>query len=197
MFDSIHGRLRAREPARVVVEAGGLGYQVDVPLSTFDALPRADAEVRLLLHLVVREDAWRLFGFATEAERRVFRDLLKVSGVGPVAALALLSGMGPEALQRAVRDGDVKALTRVKGVGKKTAERVVLDLREPWGAGAAGTVEGAAARLPAGGPGADAVRALTTLGLEPEEAARRVEAILREPGAPAQVGDLVRRALRG
>lgn len=196
MFDSIHGRLSVREPARVVVEAAGLGYQLDVPLSTFDVLPPPGGDVRLLLHLVVREDAWRLFGFATAAERGAFRDLLKVSGVGPVAALALLSGMGPEALQRAVREGDVKALTRVKGVGKKTAERVVLDLREPWGAVATGTVEGAAATLPPG-PGGDAVRALTALGLEPAEAAERVERILQQAGAPLQVSDVVRRALRG
>src|SRR5687767_10623025 len=130
VYDSIQGRLTAREPARVVVEAGGLGYLLHVPLSTWEALPPVGEEVRLLLHLAVREDEWRLYGFATPGEREAFRGLLRVSGVGPAVSLGLLSGLGAEALVRAVGQGDARALTRVKGVGKKTAERIVLDLRE-------------------------------------------------------------------
>lgn len=191
MFDSIHGRVLVRDPARVVVEAAGLGYLLHVPLSTFDALPAVGAEARLLLHLVVREDEWRLYGFATAREREAFRDLLRVGGVGPALALVLLSGLGHEALVEAVRTGDVRALVRVKGVGKKTAERVVLDLKERWAAGA-GEAPAAAPQGVAG----DALRALVALGLEPAEAGRRLEAL----GAAARgmaVAELVRRALRG
>lgn len=197
MYDSIQGRLSAREPGRVVVEAGGLGYLVDVPLSTFDALPPPGADVRLLLHLVVREDAWRLFGFATALEREVFRDLLRVSGVGPVSALGLLSGLGPDQVVRAVAEGDVKALTRVKGVGKKTAERLVIDLKDGWAAAAARPGAPALARAAAAGPQAEAVRALEALGLERAEAEQRVARIREQSPAGLPVADLVRRALRG
>lgn len=191
MFDSIHGRVLVREPARVVLEAAGLGYLLHVPLGTFDALPAAGGEARLLLHLVVREDEWRLYGFATGREREAFRDLLRVSGVGPALALVLLSGLGHEALVDAVRSGDVRALVRVKGVGKKTAERVVVELKERWAAGAGDPV------LPAPqGVAGDALRALVALGLEPAEAARRLEA-LGEVARNVPVADLVRRALRG
>ncbi len=191
MFDSIHGRVLVREPARVVLEAAGLGYLLHVPLGTFDALPAVGVEARLLLHLVVREDEWRLYGFATGREREAFRDLLRVSGVGPALALVLLSGLGHEALVDAVRSGDVRALVRVKGVGKKTAERVVVELKERWAAGAGEPV------LPAPqGVAGDALRALVALGLEPAEAARRLEA-LGEVARNVPVADLVRRALRG
>ncbi|MFM8387245.1 MAG: Holliday junction branch migration protein RuvA [Planctomycetia bacterium] len=191
MFDSIHGRVLVREPARVVLEAAGLGYLLHVPLGTFDALPAVGGEARLLLHLVVREDEWRLYGFATGREREAFRDLLRVSGVGPALALVLLSGLGHEALVDAVRSGDVRALVRVKGVGKKTAERVVVELKERWAAGAGEPV------LPAPqGVAGDALRALVALGLEPAEAARRLEA-LGEVARNVPVADLVRRALRG
>ncbi len=202
MYDSIQGRLSVREPARVVVEAAGLGYLLEVPLSTFDALPAPGADVRLLLHLVVREDVWRLFGFGSGRERDVFRDLLRVSGVGPVVALALLSGLGPEPLVRAVAEGDARALTRVKGVGKKTAERIVLDLKDRWGGEAfrRGAAAGGLAR-PGAGPQAEAVRALEALGLERGEAEERVARLLADPGAagstPPSVAELVRRALRG
>lgn len=192
VFDSIHGRVLVREPARVVVEAGGLGYLLHVPLGTFDALPAVGAEVRLLLHLVVREDEWRLYAFATAREREAFRDLLRVSGVGPALALVLLSGLGHDALLEAVRSGDVRALVRVKGVGKKTAERVVVELKERWAAGA----EAPGVTLAPQGVAGDAVRALVALGLEPAEAARRLEA-LGEAGRGMAVADLVRRALRG
>jgi len=192
VFDSIQGRVAAREPARVVIEAGGLGYLVHVPLSTYDALPEVGREARLLLHLTVREDEWRLFGFWSARERESFRDLLRVSGVGPALALTLLSGLGPEALHAAVAEGDLRALTRVKGVGKKTAERVLLDLRERWSAagGAGGT-----APAPIG-PAGDALRALESLGLERHEAEKRLAALGPE-ATQLPVAELVRRALRG
>jgi len=194
VFDSIQGRVASREPARVVIEAGGLGYLVQVPLSTFDTLPEVGREARLLLHLTVREDEWRLFGFASARERDTFRDLLRVSGVGPALALTLLSGLGPEALVLAVCEGEAAVLTRVKGVGKKTAERVLLDLKDRWTAAGPGGSGGVAP--PPKGPVGDALRALESLGLERIEAERRLAAL----GPQAQalpVAELVRRALRG
>lgn len=196
MYDSIQGRVLAREPARVVIEAGGLGYLLHVPLTTFDALPAVGAEARLLLHLVVREDEWRLYAFASARERETFRDLLRVSGVGPAVALTLLSGLGAEALLESVRGGDARALTRVKGVGKKTAERVLLDLKERWAAGAATTPGGGGGvgAAPAG-VGGDALRALEALGLERAEAERRLETLGPE-AKTLPLAELVRRALR-
>ena len=195
MYDSIQGRVAVREPARVVIEAAGLGYVLQVPLGTYESVPAPGAETRLLVHLVVREDEWRLFGFATARERGLFRDLLRVSGVGPAAALAMLSGLGADALVEAVTQEDVRALTRVKGVGKKTSERVVLDLKEAWSAqrGPGGRAAGVAPS----GVDADAVRALEALGLESAEAQRRVVALRSDGAEKRSLADLVRRALRG
>ncbi len=194
MYESLHGRLARKEPSAVVVETAGIGYRVAIPLGTFETLPRPGEEVRLLLHLVVREDEWRLFGFATESERLAFRTLLKVSGVGPGLALAVLGGVGPDALARAVRDGDVRALMRIKGVGRKTAERIAVDLKDAWGERgplAPGTTS------VDDGPVGQAMRALEALGHAPDEARRRVDAV-RSPGdgGDADVATLVRAALR-
>jgi Holliday junction DNA helicase RuvA len=195
VFDSIHGRLRQSEPARAVITAAGIGYEISIPLSTYETLPPVDEDVSLLLHLVVRETEWRLFGFATPGERDVFRAVLRVNGVGPTMAISLLSGFAPADLCAAVTQSDVRALTRVKGVGKKTAERIVVELRDvvskelvtgpvstPAGTAASDLVE-------------DAVRALQQLGLDPAEARRRVEA--RASDADQSLSDLVRSALRG
>ena len=193
MYESLKGRLLSKEPARCVVEAGGIGYLVHVPLSSFERLPALGAEVCLRLHLVVREDDWRLFGFASEEERELFRACLKVSGVGPVTALALLSGLSPREFRAAVVAGDVKALTQVKGIGKKTAERMVVELRDALaleGAEVGGT---AVAWVPAG-PLAEAALALVALGLDPADAQSRLARIPR--GAELPVGDLLRIALR-
>ena len=181
-----------RDAAGCVVEASGLGYAVAVPMSTFERLPPPGTETTLRLHLVVREDDWRLYGFATEDERGLFRACLSVSGVGPVTALALLSSLGPKDLRAAVAASDVRALTRVKGVGKKTAERLVVDLRDAVGAGSpAGAASGP---LAPSGPLADAVAALVALGLDPGEAGDRLRRIR---GAEAMgLPELVRRALQ-
>ena len=194
MYESLQGRLLSKEPARCVVEVGGIGYLVHVPLSSFERLPALGADVFLRLHLVVREDDWRLFGFASEEERELFRACLKVSGVGPVTALALLSGLSPREFRAAVVAGDVKALTRVKGIGKKTAERMVVELRDAL---ALQGVDGAGAAAPAGepaGPLAEAALALVALGLDPADAQSRLSRIPR--GAELPVGDLLRLALR-
>ena len=195
VFDSIHGRLMHSEPTRAVVLAAGIGYEVSVPLSTYETLPAPDGEVSLLLHLVVRETEWRLFGFATPGERDVFRALLRVNGVGPTMAIGLLSGFTPADLCAAVTQSDVRALTRVKGVGKKTAERIVVELRDVVAKDLATGPGATPARDASGGLMEDAVRALEQLGLDPAEARRRVEA--RATGADQSLSDLVRAALRG
>jgi Holliday junction DNA helicase RuvA len=192
VFDSIHGRLTVSEPTRVVVDAGGLGYEVQVPLSTSEVLPALGEEIRLLLHPVVRETEWRLFGFHTASERDVFRALLRVNGVGPAMALGLLSGFAPAELCGAVTQGDVRALTRVKGIGRKTAERIVVELRDVV---TADFVPGEAAAASAPSDLVeDAVRALTALGLDVPEARRRVDVHLQPD---MTVSALVRAALRG
>jgi Holliday junction DNA helicase RuvA len=189
MFESIRGRLVSRSPAHAVVEAGGLGYAVSVPLSTYERLPQKGDEVTLRLHLVVREDEWRLYGFADEEERALFRACLKVSGVGPATALALLSGMAPRDLRAAVSGGDVVALQRVKGVGKKTAERLVVELKD-----ALGSAPRAAGGVPAG-PLSDAAAALVALGLTEGEAAERLRRVPQAADLP--LAEVVRKALRG
>lgn len=188
MFESIRGRLVSKAPAHAVVEAGGLGYAVHVPLPTFERLPAIGQEVTLRLHLVIRDDEWRLYGFADEEERALFRACLKVSGVGPATALALLSGMAPRDLRAAVTGGDVAALQRVKGVGKKTAERLVVELKDALGA-----VPRGAGGVPAG-PLGDAAAALVALGLSESEAAERLRRVAGAADLP--LAEVVRRALR-
>ena len=181
-----------REPARCVVEAAGLGYEIHISLRTYERLPKAGDAARLLLHPVMRDDGWRLFGFAEDDERNVFRDLLRVNGVGPLMALSLLSGFRPAELAEAVSAGDVRSLTRVKGVGKKTAERILVELKDRWKDLPVGPVPGTPAPVPGEN---DAVRALEALGLDSAEARRRVGKVLAaEPDTP--VADVVRRALR-
>ena len=194
MYDFVRGVMRSREPQSCVVEAGGIGYAVHVPLSTFERLPAVGEMVTLLLHLIVREDEWRLYGFAAEEERRLFRTCLKVSGVGPATAIALLSGMKAQDLAAAVASSDVKALTRIKGVGKKTAERLVVELRDVL-KDSASLAGGAGGKRPRGVVG-DAIQALVSLGLTPEEAEARLARLPADRESPS-VGDLVRRALRG
>src|SRR6201998_1790185 len=130
MIGSLRGRISSKTPPQLTVDVGGLGYELEVPMSTLLHLPALGAEVQLLTHLVVREDAHVLYGFATEEERRLFRSLIKVSGVGPKIALALLSGIRVSAFSRCVQREDIGALTRVPGVGRKTAERLIVEMRD-------------------------------------------------------------------
>jgi Holliday junction DNA helicase RuvA len=198
VLESIQGRLTSKDPARVVVETGGIGWLVHVPLSDHDALPRVGEDVRLLLHAEVREDGWRLFGFLRNEGREVFRRLLRVQGVGPLTALTVLSGIGVEDLVAAVAAEDVSLLTSVKGVGRKTADRIVAELKEDARKGLV-LPSAAGARAKAAeprGPAADAVRALVALGLESSEARRRVDGLAGAVPANASISDWVRAALR-
>jgi len=192
MIGAVRGRLASKAPPQLTVDVGGLGYELEAPMSTFFHLPPVGAEVSLLTHLVVREDAHVLYGFATEEERRLFRSLIKVSGVGPKIALALLSGMSVAAFTACVQSEDVAALTRVPGVGRKTAERLIVEMRDrlappPPAAGAASAPVG-------GSPENEAYGALVALGYRPSEATRLLKAV--EPGTHT-TEELIRRALQG
>jgi Holliday junction DNA helicase RuvA len=191
MIGSIRGRITAKAPPQLTVDVGGLGYELEVPLSTFFHLPPVGAEVWLLTHLVVREDAHVLYGFATDDERRLFRSLIKVSGVGPKIALALLSGISVSAFAQCVQNQDITALTRVPGVGRKTAERLIVEMRDRL---AAASAPGGGAAPAAGGAESEAYSALVALGYRPAEASRLLKAA--GPGTHS-TEELIRRALQG
>ncbi len=198
MITFLQGTLAESLPTQIVVDVGGVGYQVFIPLSSYDRLPKPGAAVRVLTHLQVREDAHVLYGFMTVPERDLFRLLVHhVSGVGPKLALALLSGMSVVRFKDAVVSGDITALSKISGVGKKTAERVVLELRDKLGVAA--TWE-AASSAHAPGPAevavSDAVLALISLGYKQVEAHKAVKQVVVPGGAPPQAEDLVRLALK-
>lgn len=130
MFDYIRGRMATKSPTNIVLESSGIGYLVHTPLSTYDSIPAADKEVKLYIQQFIRDDVIVLYGFATTEEREIFKLLISVSGIGPKIALAILSGSPLNDFTKAIGCGDVKALSRIKGVGKKTAERIILELRE-------------------------------------------------------------------
>ena len=192
MIGSLRGRIASKSPPQLTVEVGGLGYELEAPMSTFFHLPAVGEEVRLLTHLVVREDAHVLYGFATEEERRLFRSLIKVSGVGPKIALALLSGLSVAAFAECVVREDVSALTRVPGVGRKTAERLIVEMRDRLAA--PGTTADAVAPAPAASAESEAYGALVALGYRPAEATRLLKAV--GPGTHS-TEELIRRALQG
>ena len=192
MIGSLRGRISSKVPPQLTVDVGGLGYELEAPMSTFFHLPAVGEEVRLLTHLVVREDAHVLYGFATEDERRLFRSLIRVSGVGPKIALALLSGISVSAFAQCVLTGDIAALTRVPGVGRKTAERLIVEMRDRLAAPLT-SPDAAAAGGPAS-PEGEAYGALVALGYRPAEATRLLKAV--GPGTHS-TEELIRRALQG
>lgn len=198
MITFLRGKLVEALPTQAVVDVNGVGYDVLIPLSSYDKLPPPGSDVRLLTELVVREDAHTLYGFMSAAERDLFRMLVNtVSGIGPKIALNILSGMNPVAFRGAVAKGDVKALSQISGVGKKTAERIVVELRDKIGA--AGAWEASSEKhglSPADQKVNDAVLALMALGTKPFEAHDAVKAAAAVLGAEATVEDLVRAALK-
>ena len=164
MIGRIAGRLLAKHPPQIVVDVQGVGYEIDVPMSTLYQLPATGAEVALFTHLIVREDAHHLYGFATENERAVFRKLLKISGVGARIALAVLSGMSVADLKQAVSQQDSGRMTRIPGIGKKTAERLLLELKDKL------DIAVVAVQSEAGTAGSDVMNALLSLGYSDKEA---------------------------
>lgn len=188
MIGRIAGVLLEKNPPALLVDAAGVGYEIDVPMSTFYGLPAIGERVTLLTHLAVREDAHQLFGFATVAERNAFRQLIRISGVGARIALAVLSGMSVDELAQAVALQDAARLTRVPGIGKKTAERLLLELK---GKLADALNVGAAATAATNGA-ADILKALLALGYSEREAGTAA----RQVPAGTGVSDGIRLALK-
>lgn len=194
MIGRLKGTLAQKQPPGLLVDVNGVGYELEAPLSTFYELPAVGEPVTLYTHLVVRDDAHLLFGFARESERRLFRALLKVSGVGARMALAILSGMSADDFARCIESDDVTALTKLPGIGRKTAQRLVVEMRDRLdagtlpAAGGGGSVEGAA-----DDPVADASSALVALGYRPAEAARMIRDVSTQ-GLTTE--DIIRRALQ-
>src|SRR5262245_27621583 len=198
MITFLRGKLVDALPTQATVEVQGVGYEVLIPLSSFDKLPGPGGEVHLLTHLAVREDAHVLYGFMTAAERELFRLLINtVSGIGPKIALNILSGMNPVALRGAVANGDVKALSQISGVGKKTAERIVVELKDKIGAAGAWEAASAGRALSASDQKInDAVLALIALGFKQPEAHETIRGVQAALGPQTSVEDLVRASLK-
>jgi Holliday junction DNA helicase RuvA len=198
MIAFLRGKLLETLPTQVTVDVNGIGYEALIPLSSYDKLPAPGQEVKLLTHLVVREDAHTLYGFMSAAERELFRLLIdSVSGIGPKTALNILSGISVTAFRGAVASGDVKALSQISGVGKKTAERIVVELKEK--VGPAGTWEALSAqraRSPEEQKVNDAVLALLALGFKQVEAHDAVRKVQDSLGPQATVEALVRACLK-
>jgi Holliday junction DNA helicase RuvA len=193
MIGSVRGRITLKTPPQLMVEVGGIGYELEAPMSTFLILPAVGQEVQLLTHLSVREDAHVLYAFASDAERRLFRSLIKVSGVGPKIAMALLSGMQASAFAACVQAKDVTSLTRIPGIGRKTAERLILELRDRL-KGEEGGLEPSSGRASPVSAESEAYDALIALGYRPAEATRLLQTAA--PGATT-TEELIRRALQG
>jgi len=193
MIGWLRGRLAAKHPPALVVDVNGVGYECEAPMSTFYTLPETGSEITLRTHLVVREDAHLLYAFGTEDERRLFRSLLKVSGVGPRIALGILSGISVEGFLLCIEAKDADALVRVPGVGRKTAERLLVEMRDRVkelgsAAGGAASLDGAGAS-----PQHEAYSALVALGYRPVEIARLLKSVADDD---ASTEELIRRALK-
>lgn len=195
MIGALRGQLLQKAPPQLLIDVAGVGYELEAPLSTFYVLPAVGQDVRLLTHLVVREDAHVLYGFATADERALFRALLKVSGVGPRIALGVLSAVTVEAFADCVRAGDAGALTRIPGIGRKTAERLVIEMRDRVADFAANKMPltDAGAVLVGGGARGEAFSALVALGYKPVEATRLLKGV---EGEGHSTEDLIRQALQ-
>jgi holliday junction DNA helicase RuvA len=198
MITFLRGKLVEALPTQVTLDVNGVGYEVLIPLSSFDKLPPPGQDLKLLTHLAVREDAHLLYGFSTLEERELFRLLIHfVSGIGPKIALNILSGMSVPAFRGAVANGDFKALSQISGVGKKTAERIVVELRDKIGASDAWQASSARFALsPQEQKINDALLALLALSFKPGEAQELVRAAALALGPEASVEDLVRASLK-
>jgi len=188
MIGRITGTLVEKHPPQVLVDVGGVGYEIDVPMSTFYNLPASGERITLYTHLAIREDAHLLYGFGTEAERQAFRQLLKVSGIGAKTALSVLSGMSVTELANAIAAQETGRITKVPGIGKKTAERLLLELRDKFSAATA-TVSSAGA-APSGE--SDILNALSALGYNDKEASWAVKQLPPDTA----VSDGIRQALK-
>lgn len=194
MIGRLAGTLIAKLPPLLVIDVAGVGYEVEAPLSVFYDLPEIGQAIVLLTHLQIKDDAHTLYGFASESERVIFRRLLKISGIGAKLALTILSGASGDDLARFVATGDTAALTRLPGIGKKTAERIIIELRDKLDGFTAtdGAVLPGGVSRPASAAG-EATHALGTLGYKPQEAGRMVRDVAK-PGMSAE--EIIRLALQ-
>lgn len=196
MIGFLKGRLAVKQPPMLLVDVNGVGYELEAPMSTFYGLPSTGEPVALFTHLVVREDAHILYGFGTDGERRLFRALLKVSGVGPKIALGILSGASVEDFVRIIEAEDAAMLTRIPGIGRKTAERVIIEMRDSvqkFSAPASGWVQTASTAGAAPTPQSEAFSALIALGYKAPEVVRLLKSA-DEPGLSTT--EIIRRALK-
>jgi len=194
MIGFLRGLVVAKKPPSLLLDVRGVGYEIDAPMSTFYKLPNIGEEVTLYTHLAIREDAHNLFGFVSEAERALFRSLIRVSGVGAKLALAILSGFSAEEFHRCVEAQDAARLVRLPGVGKKTAERLIIELRDRLPELPTVHLPGAGTLpMPAASPVEDAVSALIALGFKPQDASNLVRGF---PSEGRTSEDLIRSALQ-
>ena len=199
MIGRLRGTLAEKQPPHLVIDVNGVGYELEVPMTTLYRLPAVGEPLTLHTHLVVREDAQLLYGFYDKRDRELFRELIRLNGVGPKLALALMSGLEVDELVRCVQAQDTSALMKVPGVGKKTAERLLVELKDRFKAweslpGMATLVIEPSAGAAVSSAESDAVSALISLGYKPQEASRAV-ALVKEDGLSSE--DLIRRALKG
>ncbi len=194
MIGLLTGALVEKHPNEVIVDCNGVGYQVTIPVSTFSSLPEPGAEVRLRIHTHVREDAFALFGFLTVEEKSLFEKLITVSGIGPKLAITVLSGLAVADLVASIRSGDLQNLTRVPGIGKKTAERLVVELRDKVGAAGVMAASTVVASAVLNALDEDVLSALVNLGCS-RQAAEAAIRKARAAGAPDDFEPLFRRAL--
>lgn len=177
MIGFIRGRLAHKEPPWLVIDVGGVGYEIEAPMSTIFRLPEVGNDVHLCTHLVVREDQQTLFGFHSEEERKLFRNLIRISGVGAKLALTILSGISVDGFLQCVRTDDTATLVRLPGIGRKTAERLILDMRDRIDAAAVGAGGAVAAPGEPAAARADAYNALVSLGYKPAEVQKMLDRV--------------------
>lgn len=199
MIGQLIGVMVEKLPSQVLLDVNGVGYEVDIPLSVYADLPELGSKVTLHTHFVVREDAQQLYGFTKISDRRLFRDLLKVNGIGAKSALAILSGMDANSFVRCILDNDIRLLTQIPGVGKKTAERLVIEMRDRLGkweeTGLMPELKPALILPPMKQAEADAVSALMALGYKLHDASKMVEQVTKEGASSAELIRLALRAL--
>lgn len=197
MIGRLSGQLLQKQPPELLIDVNGVGYEVSAPMSTFYALPEIGENLVIHTHMVVREDAQLLYGFSTESERALFRILIKINGVGPKLAITILSGIAANDFIRCIHDNDAAALVRLPGIGKKTAERLIVELKDKVGseeANQSAEAAGIASSSPAKSPIGDAVSALISLGYKPNDASKMVRSIETEG---LHTEEIIRQALQG
>jgi Holliday junction DNA helicase RuvA len=198
MIARLAGTLIYKQPPQMVIDVAGVGYEVEAPLTVFYDLPETGQPVVILTHLSIKDDSHTLYGFSSEAERTLFRQLLKISGIGAKLALTILSGASGDELARYVAENDSASLTRLPGIGKKTAERIIIELRDKLDSfPAGGFVSARSGTAPPGGAVSEASHALDALGYKPQEVSRMVRSVVQaDMGEDLEAEEIIRRALQ-